>query len=217
MRTPPGFPPEITPAFDALRDDMMMLAWKMTLYQNAYLNQDNRALLFERTATVFCLFEDSLSTDLTISIARLMDPPVSGKNKPNLTLRYLFELIREYGNAPTLLDAVQARYAKLDAILKHIGELRNKVLAHRDRSTALTTPLQLPLTTQNIIDVCAEFKGIINDIDGYFAESTTLFDFQVSYSNLDNLICHLRRGIQGMNEDNEREMQRYLPKPSESA
>jgi len=55
--------------------------------------------------------------------------------------------------------------------------------------------LNLPLTAQNIIDVCNGFKGIINDIDGYYAKSTTLFDFQVSYSSLDNLVRHLRRGI----------------------
>ena len=216
MRTPPGFPTEITPAFEALRDDMIKLAWKMTLFQNAYLNEENHAVLFERTAAVFSIFEDALSTDLTISIARLMDQPDHGKKKPNLTLQYLFELIREHGNAPTLLADVQARYAKLEVILKDIGELRNKVLAHRDRPTALTTPLNLPLTAQNIIDVCNEFKGIINDIDGYFAESTTLFDFQVSYSNIDNLVRHLRRGIQGVNEDNEREMQKYMPKPPAS-
>jgi len=65
----------------------------------------------------------------------------------------------------------------------------------RPPNRLLTTLLNLPLTAQNIIDVCNGFKGIINDIDGYYAKSTTLFDFQVSYSSLDNLVRHLRRGI----------------------
>jgi hypothetical protein len=213
MLPAPGFPIEIKSAFDTLRDDMLNLALKMTLYQNAYLNQDNRDTLYERTADVFRLFEQALSTDILLSIARLMDPSKT-RNKLNLSLNYLFELIDEHGNASTLLEGVKKRYKNLESILPQIEVMRNKALAHRDLPTALDTPLNLPLTAKDIIQVCDEFKGIMNDIEGHFKESETLYDLQVSYQDIDNLVKHLRRGIQGIDEDNKNYMQKYMPKPS---
>lgn len=212
-RIPRGFLSQIIPTFEYLRESMQQLAWKLTVFRDTFLNQENRAVLLDRTEAVFLLFEESLSTDITISIARLMDPVKTG-SKENLTLWYLFELIREFGNAPDLLSTIEARYQALDHILKPISELRNKVLAHCDRPTALTTPLALTLTAQDIVHVCKEFKGIVNDIDGYFAESQTLFDFQVCFSNIDTLVKYLQRGIQGVDQDNERELQKCFSKPN---
>lgn len=212
MQPAPGFPPEIQLAFEQLCKDMTSVAWKITLYKDAYLNPENRAILFERTETVFSLFEDALVNDLILALARLMDPPESAKKpgtRPNLTLLYLFDLISTHGNAPSLHSAINARYAKLASLLADVKTLRDKVLAHRDRTAALTTPLALSLTPDDLVAICDEFKGIINDVYGHFADTAILFDMQLSYSNLESLIRHLRRGIQATKEDFERELQQF--------
>ncbi|HYH65334.1 MAG TPA: hypothetical protein VD866_11620 [Urbifossiella sp.] len=225
---PPEFPPEIQPAFEVLREDMMELARKLLLYRDGFLNQSNCEVLFARTATVFETFGRSLINDIIISVARLMDPPTTGnqekKKKPakagkepkkreNLTLRYLFELIQQHGNARELHARVVARYQLLEPILTPISDLRNKVLVHRDRPTALTTPLSIPITDQDIVRVCEVFQGIVNDIDHHFAESGTAFNVLLSVSNLDALLHILRRGMKGLDDDQEAEMERWRPKP----
>ena len=50
----PGFPTQIEPLFKQLRIDASWLAWKLRLYQNAFLTPANREVLFAKTATVFC-------------------------------------------------------------------------------------------------------------------------------------------------------------------
>ncbi len=205
-----GFPSEIKNAFDQLRADVIHLALKLTLFRSAFLTPENRGVLFDRTGDAFWLIEDSVAVDITISVARLMDPPGTGKHA-NLTLRYLFDLIEKHGNAPELLAQVQVRYQALDSILSSIKMMRDKVLAHRDRTAAIETPLNLNLTEDDIIRVCDEFKGIMNDVETYFERSSVLYDFHGATGSIPHLVTILNRGIVGMDEDLKKEWARHLP------
>lgn len=211
---PPGFPPPVKKAYEQLRNDMVDLALKLTLFKSAFLTPENREVLFKRSADAFSLIQDSVANDITIAIARLMDPPESGKgeDKQNLTLKYLFQLIKEHGPAE-LHAKVETRHKGLEPLLAPISLLRRKVLAHRDRKTALEEPLNLKLTAQDVLHVCEEFKGIMNEIEGYYEESHMMYDFQVSYSNIPNLVKHLKRGIEAVDEDFRKEMERNFGQP----
>jgi len=92
--------------------------------------------------------------------------------------------------------------------------IRHKAFAHRDLPTATGTQVHEPVLAADVMKVSTEFLGIINDIEGYFEESGTLFDMQVSFSNLPNSIKHLKRGIEAVEEDNRRKMERWMPKPA---
>lgn len=210
---PPGFPPSIKVVYDQLRNDMVNLSLKLSLFKDAFLTPENTEVLFRRSADAFNLIEQCVANDISISIARLMDKATSGAgpDKENLTLWYLFDLIKTHGKAPELLTTIEARYKSLETILCSISLLRRKVIAHRDRATALTTPLDLNLTTADILKVCDEFKGILNDIEGHFEHSKMMYGFVVSYAGIPNLVKHLKRGIEAVDEDFKKELAKNFP------
>ena len=214
---PSGFPSGIWPVFERLRYDVLWLNSKLLLFRDGFLTDDNRRVLFSHTGDAFGLIEDSIKIDITLSIARLIDPAEQGKGakkKENLTLPYLFELIQQQGNAPALHEGVLARYEALNPILEPIATLRNKVMAHSDRPTAMDGHIDLPLTAADVVTVVNGFKGILNDVEGHFDDSGMLYDFRVSYQDIHSVVRHIRRGIQGFDEDMRRMTEHYMtPSP----
>jgi hypothetical protein len=207
---PTGFPLEIKPAFDQLQEDMVGLSWKLELYRTGFLDEGNRDVLFAQTETAFSIIQSSLEVDITLSVARLMDPPTQMQGKRlNLTLRHLFELIEAHGNAKELLAKITGRYQSLESLLGPIQGLRNTVMAHRDRPTAYGHKAPLPISPDGIVQVCREFQGILNDIDGHFAGSETAYQTLLSISNIEAVVSLLRRGMQGFEEDWQRELDKW--------
>lgn len=196
----PGFPAEVRPAFEVLKQDIIWLSQKLDLYRMGFLDEASREVLFSHTAHAFLVLQDSLTNDLIISIARLMDDAGSG-SRTNLSLKHLFSLVRERGRNPDLASDIEAKLSSIEGVLVPIAKLRNKVLAHRDRTTALTTPLDLQLAADDITRVCRVLQEILNAIEGYFERSTFSYHYTVSYQDIRAVVRFLQGGIQGWEQE----------------
>jgi hypothetical protein len=148
--------------------------------------------------------EDALLTDLVMALARLTeDAETCGR--PNLSLKYLLNVLKEHGNSPGLFHRCEARVQEIVNLLNPLKDFRNKVIAHRDRPTAMAMqPVRLPLTPNEISQFSSDLADVLNAIDEHYTDSATAFENPVGMGDVATLVQYIRRGIKGFDDDDQK-------------
>src|SRR5436309_3004084 len=132
---PPGLPQPVRQEFEDLCDDVSLVHAKWVLYQHLFGTPESIRVLNVSVPGCFHLVEDSLRSDMTMSIGRLMDLPKS-MGKDNLSLERLIQGLAPYCDQQ-FLDNLKAKLTSLRKHCEAITQWRNRHVGHNDLATAL--------------------------------------------------------------------------------
>ena len=157
-----------------LWQEIVYLHKKWNEYVSLFGSKPERITILNKAASnFFRLVQDVFWDDIILHIARLTDPPATGKNA-NLTILALPSIAPEQ-----IKHKLEDLAAALVLKVEFCREWRNKLVAHKDLSVALSgTANQIQGGSRDqinaILDSLAE---IMNVIASHFFDSTTVYNF----------------------------------------
>ena len=165
---------ELGRTYDALWQQVAWVHGKWSDYVDLFGTKESRIELLNQAAPAFFrLVEDSLWENVLLHIARLTDPPATGR-KQNLTLQRLPELIDRQEIKTNLNEKLQVA-VQSSAFAR---DWRNRHIAHNDLELKISTsatPLEFA-SRKCVNDSLAAFSDVLNVIAAGYLDSTTFFD-----------------------------------------
>lgn len=205
---------ELGTLFSALWQEVAWLNHKWLDYVALFGTKQSRIDLMNQAAPAFFhMLNGTLWDDTLLHIARLTDPPDSGRGRTNLTIRRL---------APLVTDATaREQVAELtDTAVEAAAfcrDWRNRRIAHRDLEHALDGSAR-PLKEGSRLKVKAALDGIggaLNAVSRHYQDSTTLFDLGAAPGGAESLLHVIDSGLKRESERMEAFKRGEIP-PSEA-
>jgi hypothetical protein len=183
------------------------VAWLYTKwgeYEALYGTKESRTALMNRSAPrLFKIVQDSLWEVILLHIARLADPPETGK-KENLSIQRLLLLEPDEALAHALEEKIYTAKSKSD----FCRDWRNRLIAHRDLHLAIDIgihPLQ-PASRKAVKEAMSALADVLNTVTLHYKDSTTLFDVPSGYGGGESLLYVIDDGLK-MAEEREKRIQ----------
>ncbi len=126
----PQLPEDVQPVFKDLCQDLVSLHDKWRLYLDLFSNGHTVDLLDDVARASFQMVEESLRSDVTMSISRLSDERKSSAGGENLSIQALVDEL------PSIPD-LKALWEDFHDKCKPLRRYRNKRIGHNDFDTAL--------------------------------------------------------------------------------
>ena len=120
----PELPEDIRTVFQDLCQDIAPLHSKWKFYLDLFSNRDTIDLLNDVAPASFQMVEESLRSDIAMSICRLSDPPQSC-GQDNLSIKTLVDKASE-------VQGIEKLWEDFDSCCKPVRQYRNKLVAHND-------------------------------------------------------------------------------------
>lgn len=186
-------------------NDINLLHESWNDYRAFYGTDQYRIDLLNQCApSFFMILEDMLRHNIILSIARLTDPPNSGRNQQNVnaSIKKLFvELKSDLDKS--MKNEIKMLFNKLDNQTRKIKDLRNKLIAHSDFKTKLELRSEpLPgVSRAEIEDILSTIRAIFHKIELKYLNSETYFQGVLAYGNAEDLLHLLDNAIKSR-EDN---------------
>ena len=156
----------------SLWQDVALLHVKWDEYVQLYGTNRERVDLLNCAARFFFkVVHDVLWSDILLSIARLVDPPMTGSKK-NMTIRLLPEAVDPCISAKVVCLTNQAVEAT-----QFCTDWRNRRIAHRDLAVVLgesSKPLE-QTSRAKVSDALASVAAVLNAVEFHYRESETYF------------------------------------------
>lgn len=192
--------PELGPVYHALWKEVAWLHAKWNQYRQLYAHSPERVAFLNRVAShFFGVVQDTLYDDILLHLARLTDPPKSGRN---LTLQRLPKI------APPALrvDLKKLVQAACDAC-EPARSSRNKRIAHEDVALALAGTFD-PLPSRADIEVALRaVSAVLHRLETHYWQSETAYQhFAPAGGEADSLVHYLLEGVRA----EERRMECFL-------
>ena len=160
--------------YDALWQQIAWVHAKWSEYVILFGTKESRVNLLNNVAPSFWrLIQDSLWENVLLHIARLTDPPMTGR-KENLTIQRLAELIDD--------DQTKAKVQVLivDAVAasQFARDWRNRHIAHSDLHLSLSKTAQTlkPASRQKVLEALRALTVVMNVVAERYLDSTSLFE-----------------------------------------
>jgi hypothetical protein len=179
---------ELRSIVQLLCQDLASLNAKWHLYLDLFAEKEDVAVLNNTAMGAFQIIEESLRSDMAISIGRLCDPPELWGHQ-NLSLQKLAEQAKHIQGLVQLLD-------NFLTISKPVRDYRNKRIAHNDLKANLE-PHDNPLpniTRKTIDDILKIGNEILNHILKFYKTETAIdFESTIVFGSGNKLIKWLKR------------------------
>lgn len=153
------------------------IAWvhaKWSEYVVLFGTKESRVDLLNSVAPSFCrLIQDSLWENVLLHIARLTDPPTTGR-KQNLTIQRLADLIHDVQTKAKVQElVVQALAASVFA-----RDWRNRHIAHSDLHLSLSNAAQAlkPASRQKVLEALQALATVMNAVAAHYLDSSSFFE-----------------------------------------
>jgi len=188
-------PENIRDVFMWLCQDLAELNHMWEFYVGLFGNKDDADLLANYLYTTFMVIEQSLRTSIIMSICRLDDPPVQGKNR-NLTLKALIDQCSNQND-------VEELYSEFHLACEPFEIFRNKRVGHRDLPTSINyESFLLPgIGKAQVETVLTLAEKILNKIALFYADTDFYFKSS-SPGGADTLLHWMRVGIENRHKFN---------------
>jgi hypothetical protein len=184
--------------FYELWSELGLLYIKWNEYLGLFGERSRVDLLNQVAPAFFRMVQDIFWYDILMHIARLTDPPRS-REKPNLTIRCLPELITD----PDLADSVKEAIKEAEEKAKFCRDWRNRRIAHRDLHLALSEsaqPLEIA-TRDKVQDVLSALSLVLNRVEERYVGTTTNFSWSIpALGGAHKLLNVLRYGIEAQQQ-----------------
>lgn len=188
--------------FNALWNEVAWLYTKWSEYVELFGKNPSRIdLLNDVAPTFFHIIQESLFRDILLHIARLTDPPKTGK-KENLTIRKLPDLISTDTLKKEIEEAINATIEKAD----FCRDCRNRRIAHTDLKLSLSeaaVPLK-PASREKVKSILDSISSVMNVIARQFMDTTIIFDGLPRIKGAEALLYVLDDGIEAEKRRQER-------------
>jgi hypothetical protein len=160
---------ELGPFYSLLVKECSLLHMEWAEFKILFGTNPERIELMNQTAhSFFFHLQNTLWERTLLHIARLMDPPNSGKDKENVTLLALPELV-DLAIRPKIDDLLQVAQQKCAFSI----DWRKRRIAHRDLGLALKENAK-PLETASRLSVNSALEAIatvLNVVESHYRES----------------------------------------------
>lgn len=193
---------ELGTLYHALWNELAWLYSKWGAYVELFGTKPSRIELANKVAGhFFRIVQDSLWKDCLLHIARLTDPPKSGR-KENLTIKSLPDLITDKKIKKHLSERIEVVDEKTD----FCRDWRNRHIAHKDLKLAMKTgakPLKLA-SRAKVKEVLSSISDVLNAVSSHYMDSTTMFEGTGRSGDAVSLLYVLYDGLRADEERNER-------------
>ncbi len=190
--------------FHALWQELAWLYTKWGEYVALYGTKSSRIDLMNRSAPrLFRIIQDTLWEETLMHIARLTDPPETGK-KENLSVQRL--LLLEPNEV--LKQALEEKINAAKNQSEFCRDWRNRHIAHRDLHLALEigiNPLQ-PASRKAVKEALSAIADVLNTVTLHYNDSTTFFDVPNGHGGGESLLYVIDDGLK-MDEEREKRIQ----------
>jgi hypothetical protein len=190
-----SFPPTTGELAYELSSSITFLHLKWKLFRALFGTSQERIDLLNQTAPAFFAYVGQIMfNDVVLAIARLTDPPGTGKHE-NACLARLITLLAPHIGA-TELAGWQSDLALLHTAVEPLRETRNRYLAHDDLATTLNYhPRPMPGVSRTQVEtMLRRIRGLFESIEEKFRGSHTSHEF-IDADGGEQLIATLQRAI----------------------
>ncbi|NPA71218.1 MAG: hypothetical protein GXO35_00185 [Gammaproteobacteria bacterium] len=181
--------------FARLWQEVAFLYWKWQEFIQLFGSDPADVEVLNQVAPAFFrMIQDMWWRDVVLHIARLTDPPASGrKGKMNFTLMRLPLLIDE----PTLNNQVTKELENLKIKVKRFRDWRNRRIAHRDLDLVFggETSSLPSVGRQHLEEVLRAIMLVMNLIEEKYVGASTRFDVVASHSGARSMLFYLKKGL----------------------
>lgn len=153
----------------------------------------NIDILNQAAPLFFKTVQDIWIQDIMLHIARLTDPPESGrKGKTNFTLMRLPQLI----DKPELNKQITEKLEDLKSKIQRLRDWRNRRIAHRDLELMFGGSSLLPTVgRQYLEEVLQAIRDVMNTIENKYMGSSTYFEDVTTQGSVRSLLFYLEKGL----------------------
>ncbi len=198
-----GLGPELDPVYHALYNQAVWLHVKWKQYVHLFGTSPERIDLLNQSASYFFrVIELTLWQDTLLHLARLTDPPQTGR-WDNLTIRRLPNLV----GAGTLKVDLQELIAAADAATEFARDWRNRRIAHRDLKLALQDGAQplAPASREQVNEAIAAISQVLQRLSLAYFDSEVRFDLVFTFADAESLLDTIRDGLDAEKQRLDRE------------
>lgn len=185
----PLLPEDIRDIFMWLCQELASLNNKWQFYLGLYTGEEDTGLLSDLAPGSFSIIEESLRSDMTMSICRLSDPAHTA-GKPNLSLQTLADKCQALDGPDGLSELLQEFLRACQPVRRR----RNKLVGHRDLNRTIKPQHNpLPGIGRAQVDTILDLAGrVLNLINRHFAGDSELSFKPFLIGGADTLLHWLR-------------------------
>lgn len=167
-------PSEIAKLWKVLDEETTTVHAYWLVFTQLFMGPQEQMDLLDRSAGFFFLtVQDALATDIQLTLSKLADPAKSF-GKENATVQHPLDDALKLDLA--LKPKIEPLCGKFRDASKPVRDLRNKVIAHLDLTTATKTVPPLPGATANEVRAALEaLAEFMNAIQTHFGEAPTAY------------------------------------------
>ena len=184
-------PPALAEVHSLLWADVSALFQRWTTFGALYCDREAVDVLNWTAGGFFALLQRVLLDDIYLGIARLADPPSTGRHS-NLVLASLLPHVPSEGDLGAECERLIHLY---DSQATFARAMRHKLLAHRDHSVATgnSDAVDFFVSPEQIRLALAAAADVLNYLDRTLEQRTTVFSEFVHLKGAETLLARLPR------------------------
>jgi uncharacterized protein (UPF0147 family) len=200
MNNAPSISEALLGKLTAIDKEVTLLHFKWTYFMQLFGKQKHVAILNSTAPAIFRAIEDSMLSDILLTIMRLVDPPKS-MSQTNLSLQ---SLVTDISDA-TLKDQIEQLETQARDITQDMKVWRNKKLAHNDLLQHLQQGSPLPaIQVTELTSALSLIRQAMNLIHSHFFDRTVLYEKCITEKDGNALVFYLNYGQECWAEDKEK-------------
>lgn len=189
-----SIPSKFVDLFKRINHEVVWMHFVWSIFRQLYGSEESVAVLNTSGGAAALVIQESLLDDVMLSLARLLDPPSSGKNKDNLVIEALRPLVVLLNDVKQV-DAFDNALRNMRDSSRKIFEHRNKRIAHSDMGVSLAMS-KLPGVSRNEIqEVLHHCHEVMNVITLNFGIGETIYKEVTAHGDGSSLIAILQDGL----------------------
>jgi hypothetical protein len=189
-------PPALQEKLNAIDIEVRNLHFKWKFFSQLFTDSHRIKILNATAASLFQSVEDSMLSDILLSIMRLADPPKS-MGQENLSFE---NLIQEMPNGSLRTEVVNL-LSQIKQKTKDIKTWRDKKLSHNDLQKALGSFSLPQIQKKDLTDTLGLIPRIMNLIHGHFTDTEVKYEMCITSQDGDSLLFYLEYGMDAWEED----------------
>jgi hypothetical protein len=189
-------PPTLEEKLKAIDLEVRNLHFKWKFFSQLFTDPNRVKILNATAASLFQSVEDSMLSDILLSVARLTDPPKS-LGQENLSFE---NLIQEMPSGSLQTEVVNL-LSQIKEKTQDIKTWRNKKLSHNDLQKALGSFSLPPIQKKDLTDTLRLIPNIMNLIHRHFSDTMVMYEMCITSNDGDALLFYLEYGLDAWEED----------------
>ena len=195
-------PKDISDIYEVLWNEVSLVSFKWHTFKSLFTISEERLRLLEKTANgFFHICENSILSDVLISLSRITDNPGSKKGA-KISLRRL-TFIKEPYFMPETEKTFERLVKKAEASCTGIRALRSNLYGHLSFNIIQDPQLnKLPdVTVEQVDEALKSVQAVITFFAAHVHDEDHRFDIGQMIGGVEPLVYHLERAVKAFDDD----------------